>query len=159
MPAHGLAALRAGRMHGVALQGGNESADFLHAAGIEPAPSDAAADGEEVRLRLIRAFELVPAFMAVDVELHGRGEAVDLLRVEDEEARKGTPPTVEFVVEDGRPLAAIDRASVDGEAAMRDKLRIRPGIFEILLDGRAARPAAKHHFLRLSRPRRERIYA
>ena len=113
--AHGLAALRAGRMHRVAFQLRDEGADVLHALRIEPAPFHAAPDGEQIGLGLIGAIELVPAFVAVDIELHLGGEPVDLLVVEDQEAGEGAAPAVEIGVEHGRPLAAIDRLAVDLE--------------------------------------------
>src|SRR5262245_64154303 len=67
--AHGLAALRSGRVDGIALQLRDEEADILHALGVEPIPFDAAPDGEEIRLGLVGALELMPAFMREDVEL------------------------------------------------------------------------------------------
>src|SRR6186997_185681 len=57
--AHGLAALRSRRVHRVALELRDEGADVLHALRVEPAPLDAAPDGEQIGLRLVGANELV----------------------------------------------------------------------------------------------------
>src|SRR6478752_1280732 len=105
--AHGLAALGPWRMHRIALQRRDEGADLLHAHGVEPAPFHAAPDGKQVGLGLVRPFELVAAFMRIDVELHCGGEAADLLGVEDDEAREGAAPAVEIGIEHRRPLAAV----------------------------------------------------
>ena len=105
--AHGLATFRARRMHGIALQRRDEGTDILHADRVEPAPRYATADGEEIGLGLVRPLPLVPAFMGVDIELHRGSEAVNLLGVEDDEAREGAAPTIEVGIDHGRARAAI----------------------------------------------------
>jgi hypothetical protein len=89
--AHGLAALRARRMHRITFERGDEGADILHALRIEPAPFHPAPDGEEVGFGLVGALELVAAFVAVDVELHLGREPIDLLVVRITKPGKAPP--------------------------------------------------------------------
>ena len=64
--AHGLAAVRAGEMHAVALGGGDEAAHLLETLGRQPLLGPPALHGEAIGQLLVRATELVPAFMRVD---------------------------------------------------------------------------------------------
>src|SRR5262245_35850604 len=143
-------------MHRIALQRRDEGADILHTDGIEPAPFYAAPDREQVCLGLVRTFELVAAFMGIDVELHCSGEPGDLLGVEDEEAREGAAPTVEIGVEHRRPLAAIDLPAVKLQLALGNELGVGTGLLQIVVDGRAARSVQESVLLGASRQRLDR---
>src|SRR5690348_1972180 len=109
----------------------NESADVLQALRVEPTRLHAAPDGEQVGLSLAGPHELVPAFVVVNVKLHLSGEALDLLSVEDEEAREGAAPANEIGIHHRRSLPASDRIAADLKRPVLNHSGVGARLFQI----------------------------
>src|SRR6478736_7373395 len=111
--AHVFATVRTGKVHRVALGGGDELADVVEPLGRQPLLAASALDGEAVGRLLVWTAELVAALVRVDPHLYGSRDARHQFGIENQEARVGGAIIVELAVNDGRTLAADHGLTVE----------------------------------------------